>query len=319
MKTSSPSTYPRRRFLTLTALAGVTAAVCAARGAEAAPGIVDTHTHFYDPSRPQGVPWPPATDSLLHRTVLPEHYRPLAAEGGIVGTIVVEASPWIEDNQWLLDLAKDEPLILGIVGRLDPLDAEFPALLARFSKHPLFRGIRFGGGTLKAHASQPAMLDSLRRLAAADLSLDLNGGPDFLPAVAQAAEAAPALRIVIDHCGGPGDPAHASLDAWRRGIELAAAWPNVFCKVSGLPEQTKAAPGKAPREAAYYRPILDAVWDAFGEDRVLFGSNWPVSERGAPFPEVLRLVREFFVAKGAAAVRKYFAENARAVYRWPAR
>jgi L-fuconolactonase len=307
-------THSRRAFCAV--LTGAAAAMLTARGADDRPGLVDAHTHFYDPSRPQGVPWPPPTDMLLHRTVLPEHYRPLAAAEGIVGTIVVEASPWVEDNQWLLDLAREEPIILGIVGRLDPLDAEFPALLARFSKDPLFRGIRIGGGTLKGHAAKPGMLDALRRLAEANLSLDLNGGPDFLPAVAQVAEAVPDLRIVIDHCGGPGDPAGTNLDDWRAGIRKAASGTNVFCKISGLPEQTKSQLGEAPLDVAYYRPILDSVWDAFGEDRVLFGSNWPVSDRGAAFPGVVRLVSDFFATKGPIAARKYFSGNARAAYRW---
>src|SRR2546421_730543 len=67
--------------------------------------IIDTHTHFYDPSRPQGAPWPGKSDKLLYRPVLPGEYKKLARPFGVVGAIVVEASPWLEDNQWLLDLA----------------------------------------------------------------------------------------------------------------------------------------------------------------------------------------------------------------------
>ena len=71
--------------------------------------IIDTHTHFYDPSRPQGVPWPGPENELLYRTVLPEHYRQIAEPEGVTGTVVVEASAWLDDNQWILDLAKDDP------------------------------------------------------------------------------------------------------------------------------------------------------------------------------------------------------------------
>src|SRR3954463_3661175 len=71
--------------------------------------IIDTHTHFYDPTRPQGVPWPGKGDKKLYRPVLPSEYKQLAKPFGVVGTIVVEASPWVEDNQWLLDLAAKEP------------------------------------------------------------------------------------------------------------------------------------------------------------------------------------------------------------------
>ena len=72
--------------------------------------IIDTHTHFYDPTRPEGVPWPPADNELLYRTVLPEHHRALAAPEGVTGTVVVEASAWLADNQWILDLAAADPL-----------------------------------------------------------------------------------------------------------------------------------------------------------------------------------------------------------------
>ncbi|HEY3790024.1 MAG TPA: amidohydrolase family protein, partial [Urbifossiella sp.] len=105
--------------------------------------IIDTHTHFYDPTRPEGVPWPGQDDKLLFRKVLPDEFKKLAKPHGVTGTVVVEASPRVEDNQWLLDLAKDEPFLVGIVGRLLPGDEEFAKHLKRFAKNPLFRGIRW--------------------------------------------------------------------------------------------------------------------------------------------------------------------------------
>ena len=78
--------------------------------------IVDTHTHFYDPSRPQGVPWPAKTDSLLYRTVLPADFRKVSAAYGVTGTVVVEASAWVEDNQWIFEMAKTDTSLLGLVG-----------------------------------------------------------------------------------------------------------------------------------------------------------------------------------------------------------
>ena len=82
--------------------------------------IIDTHTHFYDPSRPQGVPWPEEDDEILYRRALPEDYKALAVPEGVTGTIMVECSPWVEDNQWVLDLADADPFIVGLVGHLEP-------------------------------------------------------------------------------------------------------------------------------------------------------------------------------------------------------
>ena len=122
----------RRTFLAQAALAAIPL-----RAAEPT-RIVDTHTHFYDPTRPEGVPWPDPNDALLYRKVMPAEYRKLAEPHGVRGTVVVEASPWVEDNQWLLDLAAREPFILGIVGNLDPLAADFATNLARFAKTQSF-------------------------------------------------------------------------------------------------------------------------------------------------------------------------------------
>src|SRR5579859_505175 len=107
----------RREFLTSSLMATAGAALAA----DAQPGtIIDAHVHFYDPTRPQGVPWPGKDDKLLYRRFLPEHFKALTREHKVGGAIVVEASSWLEDNQWVLDLAKDEPFVLGLVGHLTP-------------------------------------------------------------------------------------------------------------------------------------------------------------------------------------------------------
>ena len=87
--------------------------------------IIDTHIHLYDPTRPQGVPWLSPDDEVLYRKVFPEDYKALAIPEGVTGTVVVEASEWVEDNQWILDIAADEPFIVGFVGNLQPGSEDF--------------------------------------------------------------------------------------------------------------------------------------------------------------------------------------------------
>ena len=104
--------------------------------------IIDTHIHLYDPFRKGGTPWPEQDDKVLYKRTLPSRCKELAIPAGVTGAIVVECSHWIEDNQWVLDLAKEDPFIFGLVGNLDANDQRFRDLIYRFSKDPVFRGIR---------------------------------------------------------------------------------------------------------------------------------------------------------------------------------
>ena len=270
------------------------AAAAAAPLRGAADEIIDTHTHFYDPARPQGVPWPPAKDELLYRTVLPDEFVRLAGPLGVTGTIVAEASAWVEDNAWVLELAKRHPVIRGLAGRLEPGTPAFAGQLARFRREAKFLGIRVGWEALRTGLGQPAFLDDMKRLADAGLSLDLVGGEFIAGAAARLTDRIPALRIVLDHLPFEKPAPLAELKG-RAGV---------FAKVSNF----WTAPGWA--EAA------EGVFQAFGEDRVIFGSNWPVSLRQGSYAEVLSRAQGFIRPHGERARRKYFLENSRAAYRW---
>jgi len=299
----------RRTWLKQSAAA--LAASCFARAGVAAPPleIVDCHTHFYDPTRPQGVPWP-SKNSPLYRTVLPADWRAVAGPRGVTKTVVVEASPWLEDNQWILDLAAREKGIVGFIGNLDFADADFPKHLARFAANPIFRGLR-------ARSVKPseALIHAARALAERGLTLDVNGPAGFVAEVVALAKQVPELRLVIDHVGAAGD-ARKITAQWKDDTRRAAEAPNVFMKVSGLVEQAGTPPGDAPRAMDVYLPILDHLWQSFGADRLIFGSNWPVSDKGASYEVVFGIVREFFATKSAAAAEKVFRANSLTAYRW---
>src|SRR5215471_2877583 len=153
----------RRTFLELAggaALGGSTAQA-------AAIPIIDTHIHLFDPGRPQGVPWPPKDNAVLYKAALPDRYRKIAAPLGIVGAIEVEASPWLEDNQWVLDVAARDTIVVGTVGNLEPGKPEFRKHLDRLHRNPLFRGIRYGNlwnRDLSAELAKPAFVADLKLL-----------------------------------------------------------------------------------------------------------------------------------------------------------
>jgi len=276
--------------------------------------VIDCHTHFYDPTRPQGVPWPAPRDKQLYRPVYPADYERLAIPLGITGTVVVEASEWVADNQWVLDLAAKEPFIRGLVGHLNPAEDSFGATLRKYTRNPLFRGIRVRDAA-RQQLNSPAMVRNLALLADAGLALDVNGGPDSLPSIQRLARAVPTLPIVIDHVSNVRIDGRTPPQEWLDGMRAVADEPGVCCKVSGLVEGSGRA-GAAPESVDFYRPVLDHIWSCFGADRLIFGSNWPVSEIFAPLSTVYAIVRSYFAALGGAASHKVFSGNAARIYKW---
>ena len=275
--------------------------------------IIDTHTHFYDPTRPQGVPWPNQDDDFLYKRVMPENYKSLAVSQGVKGTVVVEASKWFEDNQWVLDLAEADPFLVGLVGNIDIDSADFESNLSHLAGNPLFRGIRLGGGSL-GNISDHTFLNRLGQLASLDLELDLLIDSSLLLSVDTISEKIPDLRIIINHIG------HVPIDgkppgkAWVEGMEIVAKRLNVFCKASGFVELTTDKPSS--NELNYYRPTMDVLWNLFGVNRLVYGSNWPVSERYASYQNVQKLAFRYFETKGSTAIEKVFWENSKEFYKW---
>jgi L-fuconolactonase len=275
--------------------------------------IVDTHTHLYDPTRPQGIPWPKETDDLLYRTVLPRHFAEAANPSGVSHTVVVEASVWVADNDWILDLATNEPAIVGFVGNLDPYQDDYIPTLDRLSANPLFRGVRLRRKELD-RVADPDILSAIKELADRDLEMDLLVNPPEMPTVGAIAKTIPDLRIVVNHVAHVLIDGNAPDPEWVVGLNALAAFPNIYMKVSGFVERSKQQP--APADPEYYKPAFDAMWDTFGEDRLVFGSNWPVCGKAAEYGTVFDIANAYFTDKGPTAREKYFVENGRAAYQW---
>ena len=303
----------RRNFLR--AAAGV--ALAGARAQTAMP-VIDTHIHLFDPTRPQGVPWPEASNTVLYRPALPERYRKIAEPLGIRGAIEVECSPWLEDNQWVLDVAARDTIVVGTVGNLEPGKPEFGRQLERFHRNPLFRGIRYGnlwGRDLGAQLDRPKFVADLKTLAEAGLALDTaNPNAALIGAVVRLTDRVAGLKVIVDHLPQLDAPTEAAARrAYDANLRELGKRPQVYVKIS---EVLRRVEGRVPEDLAFYRPRLDALWDIFGEDRLLFGSDWPNSDQWAPYPTVFRVVHEYFAGKGTAAAEKYFWKNSVAAYGW---
>ena len=290
----------RRRFL------GTSLFALAQAKAGSPSRIIDTHIHLYDPGRPQGVPWPPKNDALLYRRTLPEDFTAATRSLGVTGAIVIESNALLEDNQWVLDLAAHNPLIVGFVGHLDPGSSSFSEQLTRFARNPLLRGIRLSGRAISSGLSQPAFLAGLQQLADRDLQMDAIGDHTLFRDLITVSDRLPRLRIVIDHL-----PFELGKD--ETAFRELGGRPQVYAKVSGV---LRRSGERTPLEVSFYRDSLDSLWETFGRDRLLYGSNWPVSNRFAPYPAVLKIVEEYFTQKGTEASERYFWKNSITAYKW---
>jgi predicted TIM-barrel fold metal-dependent hydrolase len=305
----------RRRFLTEIAAIGGTLSLATARPQNPSIPIIDTHIHLFDPTRPQGAPYsgPPGVPV---EPSLPPRYRKLATPLGIVGAIKVEASPWVEDNLWVLEVAERDPIIVGVIGNLEPDKPDFAEMLDRYRKNRLFRGIRYGnlwGRDITKQAENPAFIDGLKRLQQADLVLDTaNPRVDLLQAIVKLTDKIPELRVVLDHLPSL-EPTADTRSAYDAALDQLQQRPRVFVKLSAVIHRVN---GEVSTQLARYRDRLEQLIGRFGEDRILFGSDWPNSDGVAPLDKVVGVVREFFQTKPREVADKYFWKNSLAAYKW---
>ena len=264
---------------------------------------IDSHIHLFDTRRVQGVPYPSKDNAVLYKPALPGRYRALAAPLGITGAIAVEASPWVEDNLWLLETAATDPFIVGVVGNLEPESREFRETVDRYARNRLFKGIRYGnlwGRSLRKAVETQAFVDGVKHLAELGLSLDTaNPDVELLEGVVRLVDAVPALRVVVDHL--PNAFARLKDEAVLREV---AQRPAVYAKVS-----------EVVRGGVADAAMLEVLWELFGEDRLLFGSDWPNWDTEASLGDSVRAVRDWIGGKGAVALGKVMGGNARGVYR----
>jgi len=270
---------------------------------------IDTHTHFFDPTRPEGVPWP-GKDSSLYIPRFPKDFRAQANPHNTIATVVVEASEWVEDNAWILELAETNDDIVGLIGNLDPGKPEFAGNLSRFSENPLFLGLRYRGSAT-SRLGDDAVLADTKRLADRDQTLDLIGGPKIIEPTLMIAKRFPSLRIVLNHLpfkDWDGDPS-----AMTQALSELAKHPNIFMKVSGVVRRVN---GEFVSDPEFYRPGLDALYDLFGPDRLVYASNWPVSDMTAPYANVRGVMNDYYATKGHSDAEKYFWRNSIVAYKW---
>ena len=246
---------------------------------------IDAHQHFWRRSRGD-YGWlredVPVLRPLL-RDFQPVDLQPLLAAGDVTRTVLVQAADTLAETDYLLDVAADHPVVGGVVGWVDLARADAAATLDRLARDPRFKGVRPMLQDLPdvdwiAHTPRA---DAVRALVDHGLRFDALVKTPHLPALQRFVQAWPALPVVIDHAAKPDLVAGWAADwapPWRRGIAALAAFPRVYCKVSGLVTELPAsACADVSTIVAALRPVWDTLLETFGPARLLWGSDWPVA------------------------------------------
>jgi L-fucono-1,5-lactonase len=315
----------RRNFLASAAAAATVAAWDGAHAQSASVDnipIIDAHIHLFDGTRPLGAGYmgSPAYRAIS-KTSNPSMYSPLARPAGIVGAIVVESSPLIDENLWYLEECRDNPIMVGVSGSLDPGRPDFGQYVTHFHKDPLYRAIRssrFYSTDGDKVALKPDQVANLKLLAQADLALDTaNPSMNLMQANVMLADAIPDLRIIMDHLPSF-DPTPDNQQAYEAVVKEMAARPNIFVKLTEV-YHPRLSDNVIVKDYEPLRARLGYLFDAFGEDRVMFGTDYPNSYGVATIPEEVALVKRFFSSKSREAAEKYFWRNSARVYKWTKR
>ncbi|RMF37940.1 MAG: amidohydrolase [Alphaproteobacteria bacterium] len=273
---------------------------------------IDAHQHYWHPARGDYF-WMPQGDETLDRRYGPDHLTPLLAAHDISGTVLVQAAPSVEETEYLLGIADATPSVLGVVGWVDFEDRGHARQLERLKAHPKFRGVR---PMIQDIPDVDWMLrediawafDALSDL---DLSFDALGFTRHLKNFLTVLTRHPKLRVVIDHCMKP--PIHAHPDGfaeWAEGMRALAEQTAARCKLSGLVTEAGLIWDRDDLE-----PYAALVLEAFGPERVMWGSDWPVCRLRAEYDEWLAAAEALCAPLDAAGRAAVFGGTAAAFYR----
>lgn len=233
--------------------------------------IIDSHQHYwkYDPVRDS---WINDAMKIIQRDFLPSDLKPILTENNVDGCIAVQADQSETETTFLLNLATHNNFIKGVVGWVDLCDNNVKKRLEHFAQNKLFKGVRH---ILQAEKENfildQAFMNGIGELAVLNLTYDLLVFPNQLKNSIQLVSKFSNQKFVLDHIAKPPIKS-GEINDWKAAITALAKNPNVYCKLSGLSTEANWSSWKT----SDFTPYIDVVFEAFGTDRLMFGSDWPV-------------------------------------------
>lgn len=271
---------------------------------------IDSHQHFwyYSPERES---WIPDEMSKIRKDFLPMDLLPVLDKNRMDGCILVQADDSEVETELLLDFASRHSFVKGVVGWVELRSENVMERLIHYSENPLLKGIRH---TLQAYPAaymlEKPFKNGLGKLSQFNLTFDLLVLEHQLETAVELVKAFPQQTFILDHLAKPSISRGISRK-WVHGINELGAAGNVWCKVSGFLVETENF-NWAPEE---FTPFFEVVFQAFGEERLMYGSDWPVCLAAGEYEDTLRPVEHFFSTKGENVLGKIMGENATLIYR----
>jgi L-fuconolactonase len=271
---------------------------------------LDAHQHFWTYS-PTEHTWMTDNMGILKHDFLPQDLEPLLARIGFDGCIAVQARQNLEETRWLLELAEQHAFIKGVVGWVDLRSDRLSAQLERFASHPKLVGVRHvvHDEVDDNFMLRPDFRCGIAQLLDFNLTYDLLLFPKHLPVAVQLAKEFPQQPFVLDHIAKP-RIARGLVSPWREDLQTLAKLPNVFCKLSGMVTEAK---WNQWRPTEFHR-YLDVVLDAFGSNRLMIGSDWPVCTLSGEYEAVMKIVIGYIEKLPLAAQAEILGDNCARFY-----
>jgi len=250
---------------------------------------IDAHQHFWRYNADE-FGWIDDSMSSLRRDFGPDDLKPELERAGFQGSIAVQARQSLEETRWLLELAEDSPLILGVVGWVDLCSPDVRLQLQTFAGNPKLVGIRH---VVQSEPDErflllPEFLRGISLLEEFDLAYDILIYPQHLPVAVEFVRHSPRQRFVLDHLAKPLIKS-ASIHPWEAGIRELAKFPNVCSKLSGMVTEADWQ-NWTPEDL---KPYLDIALDRFGPERLMIGSDWPVCTVAASYKQTMSVVLDY--------------------------
>ena len=276
---------------------------------------IDAHQHFWIYNQTE-FGWIDDSMAALRRDFLPENLAPELKANGFQGSVVVQTRQTLEETRWLLELAERSSQILGVVGWVDLTSADIRSHLKTLSRNPRLVGLRH---IVQIEPDDRFLLrpEFLRGIAALEefgLAYDILIYSKHLPVAIEFVERFPHQRFVLDHLAKP-PIKRGEIDTWASGIRRLAAFPQVFCKLSGLVTEADWQHW-TPDQIS---PYLDVAFEAFGPDRLMIGSDWPVCLVAGSYARVTQLVTNYVLKRFPDALPGVLGGNAQRFWRLNAR